>query len=95
MIELNRSARSQEELAREVEPSAQSISNWVRLTDRDPGRSHDGLTSAAREEHGIGTRLDRAARVGEALELVGALAGQSRDVGDHRTSAAASPSNPT
>ena len=50
MVELVRSGRSPEELAREFEPSAQSIRNWVSQADRDEGRSHDGLTSAEREE---------------------------------------------
>ena len=45
-----RSGRSSEELAREFEPSAQSIRNRVSQADRDQGRSHDGLTSAEREE---------------------------------------------
>ena len=50
MVELVRSGRSPEELAREFEPSAQSIRNWVSQADRDEGRSHEGLTSAEREE---------------------------------------------
>ena len=50
MVELVRSGRSPEELAREFEPSAQSIRNWVNQAGRDEGRSHDGLTSAEREE---------------------------------------------
>ena len=44
MVELVRSGRSPEELAREFEPSAQSIRNWVGQADRDEGRSHEGLT---------------------------------------------------
>ena len=44
------SGHSPEELAREFEPSAQSIRNWVGQADRDEGRSHDGLTDAEREE---------------------------------------------
>ena len=50
MVELVRSGRSPEELAREFEPSAQSIRNWVGQADRDEGRRHDGLTSGEREE---------------------------------------------
>ena len=50
MVELVRSGRSPEELAREFEPSAQSIRNWVSQADREEGRSHDNLTSAEREE---------------------------------------------
>ncbi len=39
MVEFVRAGRSPEELAREFEPSAQAIRNWVGLADRDPGRS--------------------------------------------------------
>jgi transposase len=50
MVELARAGRSAEELAREFEPSAQAIRNWVAQADRDEGRRGDGLTSAEREE---------------------------------------------
>ena len=50
MVELVRSGRSPEELAREFEPSAQAIRNWVNQTDRHEGRESDGLTSAERDE---------------------------------------------
>ncbi len=50
MVELVRSGRSPEELAREFEPSAQAIRNWVGQADRDEGRRADGLTSAERDE---------------------------------------------
>ena len=50
MFELVRSGRSPEELAREFEPSAQSIRNWVGHADRNEGRSYNGLASAEREE---------------------------------------------
>ena len=50
MVELARVGRSAEELAREFEPSAQAIRNWVAQADRDEGRRGDGLTSAEREE---------------------------------------------
>ena len=60
MVELVRSGRTPEELSREFEPSAQSISNWVRQAERDEGLRHDGLTSDEREELG---RLRRENRV--------------------------------
>ncbi len=50
MVELVRSGRKPEELAREFEPTAQTIHNWVAQADRDEGRRHDGVTSAEREE---------------------------------------------
>ncbi len=50
MVELVRSGRSPEELAREFEPSAQAIRNWVGRADRNEGRRADGLTSVERDE---------------------------------------------
>jgi transposase len=50
MIELVRAGRSPEELAKEFEPSAQAIRNWVAQADRDEGRRSDGLTNAERSE---------------------------------------------
>jgi len=50
MIELVRTGRTPEGLAKEFEPSAQTIRNWVAQADRDEGRRHDGVTSADREE---------------------------------------------
>lgn len=50
IVELVRSGRTPEELAREFEPTAQSIANWVRQADRDTGKRSDGPTSAEREE---------------------------------------------
>ena len=50
MIELVRAGRSPEELAKEFEPTAQSIRNWVAQAERDAGQRHDGLSSSEREE---------------------------------------------
>jgi len=50
MVELVRAGRNPEELAKEFEPTAQAIRNWVAQADRDAGRRDDGLTSAEREE---------------------------------------------
>lgn len=50
MVALVRAGRTPEELSREFEPTAQSITNWVAQADRDEGRRKDGLTSAEREE---------------------------------------------
>ena len=52
MVELVRSGRSPEDLAKEFEPSSQAIRNWVRQADVDDGRRADGLTSAERDELG-------------------------------------------
>ena len=50
MIELVRAGRLPEELAKEFEPSAQTIRNWLTQAERDEGRRHDGPSSAEREE---------------------------------------------
>ena len=50
MVELVRAGRSPEELAREFDPSAQTIRNWTEQADRDECRRDDGLTTPEREE---------------------------------------------
>jgi transposase len=50
MVELVLAGRSPEELAREFEPMAQSIKNWVGRVEREGGRGDGGLTTAEREE---------------------------------------------
>jgi transposase len=50
IIELARAGRSPEQLAKEFEPTAQSIRNWVAQAERDAGRRHDGLSSTERDE---------------------------------------------
>ena len=52
MVDLVRSGRTPEELAREFEPTAQSISTWVKQADRDAGKRSEGPTSVEREELG-------------------------------------------
>ena len=42
MVDLVRSGRTLEELAREFEPTAQSISTWVKQAERDAGKRVDG-----------------------------------------------------
>ena len=50
IVELVRAGRSPESVAREFEPTAQCIRNWVRQADRDDGRRTDGLTTDDRTE---------------------------------------------
>lgn len=50
LIELARSGRRVAELAREFEPSEQTIYNWLKQADRDEGKRADILSSAEREE---------------------------------------------
>jgi transposase len=52
LIELVEAGRSPEELAKEFEPSAQTIRNWVKRAQADGGKRRDVLTSAEREELG-------------------------------------------
>jgi len=52
MVRLVRSGRSPEKLAREFEPSAQAIRNWVKQTEIDEGTRSDGLKTDEREELG-------------------------------------------
>jgi transposase len=41
MVELVRAGRSPEDLAKEFEPTAQSIRTWVAQADRDDGHRQD------------------------------------------------------
>jgi len=50
MIELVRAGRKPEELAKEFEPTAQTIWNWLKQADLDSGRRNDGLTTEEQEE---------------------------------------------
>jgi transposase len=63
ILELVHAGRSPEELAREFEPTAQTIKNWLKQADLDEGRRHDGLTTAERQE------LDRLRRENKQLRL--------------------------
>jgi transposase len=50
IIELVRAGRTPAELAREFEPSYETIRKWVRQADRDEGRSAKGLSTSEQEE---------------------------------------------
>jgi transposase len=50
MIDLVRSGRSPESLAKEFEPTAQTIRNWVAQAGRDDGSRADGLQTDERDE---------------------------------------------
>ena len=50
MVELVRAGRTPYELAKEFEPTAQTIANWVVQADLDDGLRTDGLTTAEKEE---------------------------------------------
>jgi transposase len=50
LVRLVRGGRTPEQLAKEFEPSAQAIRNWVRQTELDEGTRTDGLKTEEREE---------------------------------------------
>jgi transposase len=50
LVELARSGRTPEELARQYEPTAQAIRNWVAQADRDAKRRSDGVTTDEKQE---------------------------------------------
>ena len=50
LVELAQSGRSPGSLAREFEPSEQTIRNWVKQAELDEGERSDGLTTEARSE---------------------------------------------
>ena len=50
IVELARSGRSVAELAREFEPSDQTIYNWIKQAERDEGKRADILSSSERDE---------------------------------------------
>ena len=53
MVELVRAGRDPDDLAREFEPTAQSIRNWIARADKKDGRQADappGLNAAERDE---------------------------------------------
>lgn len=63
MIELVRSGRSPDALAKEFEPSAEAIRNWVKQAERDQSRRADGLTTVEREELSRLRRENRQLRI--------------------------------
>jgi len=50
IVELARAGRSINQLAREFEPSANAIREWIKQAGLDDGLRSDGLTTSEREE---------------------------------------------
>jgi transposase len=50
IVELVRAGRTPTELAREFEPTAETIKGWVKQAERDEGVRQDGLTTSERAE---------------------------------------------
>ena len=84
MVEPVRSGRSPDRLAREFEPSAQSIRNWVTQADRDDGGRDDRTTTAEREELRRLRRENRRLREERAM-LAAATAWFARETGPKRS----------
>ena len=50
ILALARAGRSPDELAKEFEPTAQTIRNWIKQSELDHGQRQDGLTSDEKAE---------------------------------------------
>jgi len=50
ILELARAGRSPDELAKEFEPTAQTIRNWIKQSELDHGQRQDGPTSDEKAE---------------------------------------------
>ena len=85
MVELVRSGRSPDQLAREFERTSQSIRNWVAQADRDEGGRGDGLSTSEREEMRRLRRENRRLREERAI-LAKATAWFARETGPKRSS---------
>ena len=59
MVDLVRAGRSPEDLAREFEPTAQSISAWVVVAGKQEGRREEALAGLAASERDELARLRR------------------------------------
>jgi transposase len=62
IVELARAGRSVSELAREFEPSVETIRQWVKHAELDDGVRSDGLSTSEREELNRLRREDRVLR---------------------------------
>ncbi|MCJ7566361.1 MAG: IS3 family transposase [Anaerolineales bacterium] len=74
MVELVRAGRSPYELSKEFEPTAVTISSWVKQADLDEGRRADGLTTDERNE------LARLRRENKQLRIEREILGKSRSL---------------
>jgi len=50
ILELAQAGRTPDELAKEFEPTAQTIRNWIKQAEIDQGQRQDGLTSDEKAE---------------------------------------------
>src|SRR5258708_33880791 len=98
IVELVRAGRDPAELAREFEPTAQSISHWVAQADRQEGRREEkgnGLSAAEREELARLRREKKQLRVGgDLLSRGGARFARETRAGPPRASQPTARSRP-
>lgn len=80
-----RAGRRPVDLAKEFEPSLNSIKAWVRQADLDEGRREDGLTTDEREELRRLRRENRELKKDREI-LVKAAAWFARETGSERSS---------
>ncbi len=59
MVDLARSGRDPDDLAREFEPTAQSIRNWIAQADKKEGRREEALPALSAAERDELSRLRR------------------------------------
>ena len=50
ILDLARAGRTADELAKEFEPTAQTIRNWIKQSELDHGQRQDGLSSDEKAE---------------------------------------------
>src|SRR4029077_7040918 len=84
MVDLVRAGRDPADLAREFEPTAQSISHWVAQADRQEGRREEkggggGLTAAERDELARLRRENKQLRLGARHPLSSCCLVRTRD----------------
>jgi transposase len=75
LVEMVRAGRTPESLAKDFEPTAPCIRNWVKQADLDEGKRSDGLTTEEREELTRLRRENKALR--EEKEILGKFAAWS------------------
>lgn len=85
IVELVRAGHKPADLAREFEPSLNSIKAWVRQADLDDGIREDGLTTEDREELRRLRRENRELKKDREI-LVKAAAWFARETGSEPTS---------
>ncbi len=87
MVALVRAGRTPVQLSLELEPTAQSIINWVAQADRDEGKRKEGRTSAEREELRCLRKADRQLKLNrEILAKAAAWFAQETAVNSKRSS---------